>query len=304
MQQDQNVRKILIINNYNYAAFVGECLHSALKQSQRFDQILFIDDGSTDNSVELVEKEFAGFAELQIVRKANAGQLSCFNAAVPYVSEDDLVFLMDADDVYPENYVESVLAEYQRGDDFLFSRKKTFAPALGEPALSNCRVSNEEAVLISSSSALTRFSGCWIGSPTSALIVSGRLFRQLFPFPWEADWITRADDVLVFGASLLGYRKKFLPSLAIAYRTHGNNAFHGKTFSRQEVVARQLRKEKLFGYFCDQCHIRRKARLFEVLDERALISADLHGLFRIPSKIRIVLEPLINLLRILKRLLK
>ena len=114
------MRKLLIISNYNYAAFVGECLRSALKQTLRFDRIVFIDDGSTDNSVELVQAEFSGFAELLVISKANAGQLSCFNAAEPYVSADDLVFFMDADDIYPENYVESVLAEYQRGDDFLF----------------------------------------------------------------------------------------------------------------------------------------------------------------------------------------
>lgn len=296
------MRKLLIISNYNYAAFVGECLRSALKQSLRFDQILFIDDGSTDNSVELVESQFSDYAELQVISKANAGQLSCFNAAEPYVQEDDLVFFMDADDVYPEDYVEAVLAEYQRSDDFLFCRAKTFAPARNEVAPDKCRISDEESVLISSSSALTRFTRCWIGSPTSALVISGRLFRDIFPFPYEADWITRADDVVIFAASLLGYPKKFLPAMAIGYRQHGNNAFLGIPVGKQEVVSRELKLEKLFGYFCDKRHISRTASLPAVLDERALIRRDLHGQFYIPRKWRIALYPVVNLLRVLKRL--
>ena len=296
------MRKLLIISNYNYAAFVGECLRSALKQTLRFDRIVFIDDGSTDNSVELVQAEFSGFAELLVISKANAGQLSCFNAAAPYVSADDLVFFMDADDIYPQNYVENVLSEHQRGDDFLFCHAKTFAPARHEVAPGNCRISNQENVLISSSSALTRFTRCWIGSPTSALVISGRLFKEIFPYPYAADWITRADDVVIFAASLLGYRKKFLRSMAIGYRQHGNNAFLDIPIGKAEVVARELKLEKLFGYYCDQRHISRTATLPAVLDERALISADLHGQFYIPRKWRVVLYPLVKLLRVLKRL--
>lgn len=296
------MRKILIVNNYNYAEFLETCLASALQQTCTFDQILFIDDGSTDDSVALVESCFSGCSTLQVIRKANGGQLSCFNAALPYIGEDDLVFFIDADDVYPPNYVETVLDHYHRGDDFIFSRAKTFATAKNEAPVSHCKISNDNDVVIASSSSLTRFTRCWIGSPTSALVVSGRLFRTIFPYPHEQDWITRADDVVVFGASLLGFRKKFLSGVAIGYRIHGNNACYGKSISRQDVVDRELKLEKLFGHFCEKYRISRTASVQTVLDEWSLIDIKLHALFYIPGRARIVFFPVLKFLRMLKKL--
>lgn len=296
------MRKILIVSNYNYAEFVEACLASAIAQSCKFDLLLFIDDGSTDDSVQRVESGFANCSALRVIRKANGGQLSCFNAALPYVEQDDLVFFMDADDVYPPDYVESVLEQYRRGDDFIFCRARMFTPANNEAPTNSSRVSTEDSYVISSSCSLTRFSRCWIGSPTSALVLSGRLLREILPYPHAQDWITRADDVLIFAASLLGYRKRYLGSLAVGYRIHGNNGFHGRPVSKQDVVERELKLEKLFGHFSAKQHISCTASVLTVLDEWSLIDRKLHARFEIPSRARIVLAPLLNFLRLLKRL--
>lgn len=296
------MRKILIVNNYNYAAYAEACLASALQQTCSFDLLLFIDDGSTDDSVQRVESTFAASSALRVIRKANAGQLSCFNAALPFVGEDDLVFFLDADDVYPPDYVETVLEHYRRGDDFIFSRAQTFGLSKNQAPISRCRVSNEESSVITCSSALTRFSRCWIGSPTSALVISGRLFREIFPYPHEQDWITRADDVLVYAASVLGFRKRFLGGVAINYRIHGQNAFQGRPVTRQDTVERELKLEKLFGHFCEKYRISRTPSVLTVLDEWSLIDRKLHRQFYIPSRARIVLAPLFDFLRMLKRL--
>lgn len=294
--------KILIISNYNYAEFVEDCLNSALNQTCKFDLLLFIDDGSTDDSVQRVESGFSGFDRLHVIKKANGGQLSCFNAALPYVGEEDLVFFMDADDVYPPDYLETVLGYYRRGDDFIFSRAQTFAAANNQAPAASCKLGNARNMVIPGSSALTRFTRCWIGSPTSALVVSGRLFRQILPYPHEQDWIIRADDVLVFAASLLGFRKKFLDGVAIGYRIHGRNGFNGKPVSRQDAVERELKLEKLFGHYCEKYSISRTASVLTVLDEWALIDRKLHARFYIPNRASIVLSPLRNFLRLLKRL--
>lgn len=296
------MRKILIVSNYNYAGFVEECLTSALQQSCAFDLLLLVDDGSTDDSLQRVASGFSSCQALRVISKENAGQLSCFNAALPYVEEGDLVFFMDADDVYPPDYVATVLEHYRRGDDFIFCQARTFAPANNEVAPGSCKISDVSSRVIASSSSLTRFSRCWIGSPTSALVLSGRLFRQLFPYPHEQDWITRADDVLIFAASLLGCRKKFLDGVAIGYRLHGSNGFHGKPVSRQDGVERELKLDKLFGHYCEKYRISRTASLLTVLDEWLLVDRELHARFFIPSRAGIVLAPLLNFLRLLKRL--
>src|SRR5690242_11531263 len=42
-----------LINNFNYAHYVSEAVESALAQTIAFDEIIVVDDGSTDESVEL-----------------------------------------------------------------------------------------------------------------------------------------------------------------------------------------------------------------------------------------------------------
>src|SRR6478752_7433383 len=68
-----------LINNYNYAEFLGAAIDSALAQTVPFDQIVVVDDGSTDGSLDVVAKKRALDPVIQVVAKANQGQLSCFN---------------------------------------------------------------------------------------------------------------------------------------------------------------------------------------------------------------------------------
>ena len=98
-----------LINNCNYRPYVAEAVESALGQTQPFDQILVIDDGSTDGSRQLLAEQFDSVARVQIIRKQNGGQLSAFNHAIPHVT-GDLVFFLDADDRYRSTYLERALA--------------------------------------------------------------------------------------------------------------------------------------------------------------------------------------------------
>ena len=45
----------VIINNYNYARYLADCLDSALNQTRPFDQVIVVDDGSTDESRTIIE---------------------------------------------------------------------------------------------------------------------------------------------------------------------------------------------------------------------------------------------------------
>ena len=68
-----------LICNYNYAQFICDAIDSALGQTVPFDEIIVIDDGSTDESVELLTSRYSGQPAIQIITKNNRGQLSCFN---------------------------------------------------------------------------------------------------------------------------------------------------------------------------------------------------------------------------------
>src|SRR5436305_907491 len=100
---DQEARPRLktscLINNYNYAHFVGDAVDSALAQTVAFDEIIVVDDGSTDGSMELLTRRYGREDRVRVIRKPNGGQLSSFNEGF-LGSSGDLLFFLDADDVY------------------------------------------------------------------------------------------------------------------------------------------------------------------------------------------------------------
>jgi glycosyltransferase involved in cell wall biosynthesis len=52
----QNKLASILINNYNYAQFVGQAIESALNQTYKNIEVIVVDDGSTDNSRSIIEK--------------------------------------------------------------------------------------------------------------------------------------------------------------------------------------------------------------------------------------------------------
>ncbi len=93
----------LIIANYNYGHFAAEAIESALHQTVPPDEILFIDDCSVDNSMEVA----ARYKEkIRIVRnEKNLGIVANFNKAVSLTSGEYICFL-GADNRLRSDYIE------------------------------------------------------------------------------------------------------------------------------------------------------------------------------------------------------
>ena len=96
----------ILINNYNYDQFLHDAISSALNQTYPNIEIVVVDDGSTDNSSEII----ASYGDAIIpVLKANGGQASAFNAGFA-ASRGDIICFLDADDIFiPEKVDEVVL---------------------------------------------------------------------------------------------------------------------------------------------------------------------------------------------------
>lgn len=85
----------VIVNNHNYAHYLGAAIESALAQDYPRFEVVVVDDGSSDGSRELIH----GYGSRVVpVFKPNGGQTSAFNAGYA-AARGDIIYLLDADDV-------------------------------------------------------------------------------------------------------------------------------------------------------------------------------------------------------------
>jgi glycosyltransferase involved in cell wall biosynthesis len=232
-----------LISNYNYAHFLGEAIEGALRQTVPFNEIIVVDDGSTDNSVEMLKSRYGDHPAIRIVAKAHGGQLSCFNDGIARATSD-IVFFLDADDVYEPQYVECALREYQDHPlcDFLFCGRRLFG------------LQNKELLPYPNDADFgysllrTAYERVWIGAETSCLSIRRPTLNKIFPLPFDDEWRVRADDCLVFGASYANARKRYLAKSLIKYRVHGNNCFYGRPVDTSATYSRRVAINRLFEY--------------------------------------------------------
>ena len=94
----------VIIDNYNYGGFVSEAINSALDQSYPNVEVIVVDDGSTDNSREVI----SSFGNRIIsVLKENGGQSSALNAGIA-ISKGEWIYLLDSDDLFYTNKIQRI----------------------------------------------------------------------------------------------------------------------------------------------------------------------------------------------------
>jgi glycosyltransferase involved in cell wall biosynthesis len=107
----------LIIPCFNAAAFVGEALESAFGQTVVPDEILVVDDGSTDSSADVVR----GFGDsVRYVHQDNAGEPAARNTGIRQ-SRHALVAFLDADDIWPSDSLRTRLLLLQSAPDAHFA---------------------------------------------------------------------------------------------------------------------------------------------------------------------------------------
>lgn len=87
----------ILINNYNYGKYISSAIDSVLEQTYSNIELIVVDDGSIDNSTDIINL----YPEEKFVKifKKNAGQASAFNAGFKACSGDIICFL-DSDDYF------------------------------------------------------------------------------------------------------------------------------------------------------------------------------------------------------------
>ena len=123
----------VVIPCYNAAAYVGEAVASALRQTRPPDEVLVVDDGSTDGSPDVARRAGARV----VATPRNAGASAARNVGARE-ARGELVAWLDADDYWDDVHLATVVPLLERFPEAVlaFSRVQLFGAREGEwPAL-------------------------------------------------------------------------------------------------------------------------------------------------------------------------
>jgi glycosyltransferase involved in cell wall biosynthesis len=92
----------VIVPNYNDSRYIARCLRSVLDQPVPPDELVVVDDGSTDGSVELIRSLIAGESRAQlVVHDRNRGIVEALHSGLAMVRSEYILFLAANDAVLP-----------------------------------------------------------------------------------------------------------------------------------------------------------------------------------------------------------
>lgn len=209
----------VIIPCYNYATFLPEAVESALGQSHPVNEVIVVDDGSTDDSL-AVARAFE--PRVIVVHKENGGLASSRNRGA-WESTCELVVFLDADDRLAPNYVERCLEVYRRteGRRFVYTQWQEFGASTARSDWPSFDLEGLKRENFINASALL---------PREAVVRHPYLER--IRLGWE-DW----DFYLTLAEN--GYRGVLLDEPLLEYRRHATSMLD--VWYRRPVRARLLK---------------------------------------------------------------
>ena len=209
----------VLIDTYNHERFIEKAIVSVLEQdfpaAER--EILVVDDGSSDRTPEIVRK-FEPYVRL--LRKANGGQASAFNAGIPECKGEIVAFL-DGDDWWARTKLASV--EHAMAAELSVGIVGHGIVVVGLDGGEQSEILREgfrfQANTIEGGK-LFRRRGAFLG--TSRMTIRAELLRQIGAVPKAIE--IQADEYLFTLAAVLA-EAQILPEALTYYRMHDANGF-------------------------------------------------------------------------------
>lgn len=224
----------VLIPAYNASAFIGEALESVARQVIQPQQVILIDDGSTDGTAD-VAKTAARRLDLavEIIQQRNRGVSAARNAGLRTV-RTVLVALLDADDFLLPDHLRLLTAAFERhpeligcfGDQEVFDQtgitQKSFIA--GKPITELAYDEEPDGLRLVRArlfSSLVR--GNYV--PTSSCVLSAATLRGIGEY--NESLRTSEDQELLARLSLIG-PFAYYPIVVARKRQHGGNLMESK----------------------------------------------------------------------------
>jgi glycosyltransferase involved in cell wall biosynthesis len=220
----------IVITNYNYARFLPESIESALAQTWADTEIVVVDDGSTDESREILERYGSRVAT---VFKSNGGQGSAFNAGVDR-SRGEVVIFLDADDVLTPDAVEVVMHAFVDESIVKVHWPLRLIDADGA-ALPGCKPGAPLPSGDFRATVLATGPTSSLSSPTSGNGWRRTLLDQILPVPEEVPYYRSCADEYLYTLAPVFGRISAVDRPLGCYRLHADNVYSSRT-ARQQLA--------------------------------------------------------------------
>ena len=212
----------IIITSYNYGRYLRECIESALGQTYSNKEVIVIDDGSKDDSPEIIR----GYGDrVKSVLKANEGPASSWNLGFS-LSRGEFVLFLDSDDVLLATAIETALPLFNSDDTVrvqwpLFQIDEHSRRTGGLIPGSELHEGHLRDALLRNGPA------SYMSAPTSGNLWRRSFLEKALPVPPQFKLMC---DAYLMTLSPLHGAIRFLREPQALYRTHGKNDYHGMSF--------------------------------------------------------------------------
>lgn len=194
----------IIIASYNQQEYLCDAIESALNQTMPCN-IIVVDDGSTDHSLEIAKKYEEENCNLKVINQVNKGLASARNTGIMNSSDEPYILFLDADDILKENCLEKMQEKIDETNADIIA-----------PSFKNFGINSQE-IILSNSPTLEDFKtanriGYFSAIKKEVLLEVGG-YSPRMKWGWE-DWhlwidlLKRGKTIAIIKESLVLYRTK------------------------------------------------------------------------------------------------
>jgi|HubBroStandDraft_2_1064218.scaffolds.fasta_scaffold104042_1 glycosyltransferase involved in cell wall biosynthesis len=226
----------VLVTNYNYGRFLDKALDSVLNQTYSNFEIIVCDDGSTDDSKQILDRYAHSDPRVKVMFRANGGQPAAMNDAFRR-SSGEIVCLLDADDLFEPWKIQNVVEKF-RSDGKLGIVGNSMKVIDAHGSLIRTIRYDEEGYLGPS---IYRLRTKNITPPCSGLSFRRRILDEIFPLP---EVLRIAADGAIIGPAVNLAAMGIIRDPLSSWRIHGdNNAADGGSLPElsPEWLERNLR---------------------------------------------------------------
>lgn len=220
----------VIIGNYNYGSYLSEAIKSVFRQTYPHIELIVVDDGSTDNSRQVM----ADYGDrIVALYQSNGGQTAAFNTGIAQARGEIVCFLDSDDTFHPEKVAKMVTAFQDHPGWVQISHYWSAMDSAGQATPHRQRSLSQGDVR-----RIQLKYGKYKSALTSALAYRTEVLKPLLPIPQRR---SNADAYLMVATPFYG-RVGVIPEVLMQHRIHGGNQHAGNVnldhhlFEREWVV--------------------------------------------------------------------